>query len=203
MDWFSGWDVPVLQGWLDGVSSATGQWPTVLTAGVALILAILLSGPNKGIALGVTFGIIGTADLIVGETLARIVGRIRPNEDPGSISFPSGHVAFVTSAATLLVYVAANHRIRRPWVLFLALVLGFFAVSVGISRVNQLAHWPSDVLGGYLLGFIRPLLLIPVYHRMEQVRWVTPRGLGTNMPEPEGSAAIVEGSYGSAVVIEP
>jgi undecaprenyl-diphosphatase len=44
----------------------------------------------------------------------------------------------------------------RPWWLRRALqgVVVLIALAVGASRVYLGAHWPSDVLGGYLAGVL-------------------------------------------------
>jgi undecaprenyl-diphosphatase len=38
-------------------------------------------------------------------------------------------------------------------------------VLIGLSRVFQGAHWPSDVVGAYLAGGVWLMLMIEVYRR--------------------------------------
>ena len=59
-------------------------------------------------------------------------------------SFPSGHAS---NTMALLLAIGLVSRSRALTVL--ALMLG---LAVGISRVMLDVHWPSDVLGGWLLG---------------------------------------------------
>lgn len=67
-------------------------------------------------------------------------------------SFPSGHVIQVTVAFGLLapaLYLVTGSRgvFRASLGLFGVMVLG-----VAASRVVLAAHWPTDVLGGFLIG---------------------------------------------------
>ncbi|HEY1677105.1 MAG TPA: phosphatase PAP2 family protein [Candidatus Sulfotelmatobacter sp.] len=61
-------------------------------------------------------------------------------------SFPSGHAAGVFSVATVIASRYRNHR----WVPWLAYS---FAAAVSLSRISTLAHFPSDVFLGGVLGY--------------------------------------------------
>jgi undecaprenyl-diphosphatase len=75
-----------------------------------------------------------------------------------SNGFPSGHTSNAAAAAVVAVLLLwpRLRGWRRPAVAVLAVA---FAVFVGLTRVALLAHWPSDVAGGWLLGLgVVPLL---------------------------------------------
>lgn len=103
-------------------------------------------------ALYVGTSVAGT--FIVTYGMKYLVGRDRPYErypdrvHPYSIehspSFPSGHTATAFALATSL-------SIRYPkWYVIAPTAL--WACSVGISRMNEGVHYPSDVLAGAALG---------------------------------------------------
>jgi membrane-associated phospholipid phosphatase len=64
----------------------------------------------------------------------------------GNGSFPSGHTIAAFSVATVL----ARRYPRQRWVPYVAYGL---AGLVGFSRLTLLAHYPSDVLVGGVLGY--------------------------------------------------
>jgi len=68
-----------------------------------------------------------------------------------SNGFPSGHTSHAT-AASLLVVLLLWPRLRRPGRTVAVTVAVLVALVVGVSRAALLAHWPVDVLGGWLLG---------------------------------------------------
>jgi membrane-associated phospholipid phosphatase len=78
------------------------------------------------------------------ELVKEITGRTRPNGQDDQ-SFPSGHA----SNAFALAVVAERHY---GWKVGMA-AYGVAAV-VGLSRLQQNAHYLSDVLGGATLGYI-------------------------------------------------
>jgi membrane-associated phospholipid phosphatase len=62
-------------------------------------------------------------------------------------SFPSGHATAAMSLALVAVIVAP--RRWRPWV---AVVAAVYAATVGVALVLRFDHYPSDVVGGYLVA---------------------------------------------------
>lgn len=89
------------------------------------------------------------------QVLKHLIGRARPwitdtsffigpSLRKGYDSFPSGHTTLAFSLAIILSCHLPKYRA----------LFYFFAVVVGLWRVEALAHFPSDVLGGVIVGTI-------------------------------------------------
>jgi membrane-associated phospholipid phosphatase len=101
-----------------------------------------------------------------------LVGRPRPSPDmvkvyehPFTCSFPSGHASSYMAFYGFLFYLIYSMMRPSPPRFILLVVCGAMVGLVGVSRVYLGAHWASDVLGGYCLGFFWLALTINVYRR--------------------------------------
>jgi membrane-associated phospholipid phosphatase len=101
-----------------------------------------------------------------------IVGRARPTRDMVEVyansiskSFPSGHVTSYMALYGFMFYLAYTLMRPSPLRSALLIVCGAMMGLVGLSRVYLGAHWASDVLMGYCLGFSWLALTIYFYRR--------------------------------------
>lgn len=80
-----------------------------------------------------------------------------------SYSFPSGHVMYYVGFFGFLWFLAYT-LLKRSWFrTFLLILLGSLIALVGISRIYLGQHWPSDVLGAYLLGSLCLAAVLELY----------------------------------------
>lgn len=97
-----------------------------------------------------------------------------------SSSFPSGHALGVMVAvlALLTVLLPVVRRPLRAWLIALGALV---VVAIGVGRVVLNVHYPTDVIGGWALGyayFVACLLMVPPT-RPVTVTDETPAALGT------------------------
>ena len=81
----------------------------------------------------------------------KILRVVEPSADPMDIaaqgySFPSGHSANASS-----VYSSLAFSLRKKWMTALAIAL---PLLVGFSRIVVGAHYPTDVMAGWILGLL-------------------------------------------------
>lgn len=117
---------------------------------ILLALALLLRRDTRKAGLAVTIALV--LDLVVCNLLLKnLVARPRPFwlreitllvPPPTDYSFPSGHTA--ASFAAVGALWREKNRLKIP-----ALVL---AAAIALSRIYLYVHYPSDVLGGLLVG---------------------------------------------------
>ncbi|GAA3775681.1 phosphatase PAP2 family protein [Streptomyces coacervatus] len=80
-------------------------------------------------------------------------------------AFPSGHAMTATVVCGLLLWLVQRYGPGRAlW--RTALAAGMVSVlGVGLTRVWLGVHWPSDVVGGWLLGALLVALAVVVHER--------------------------------------
>jgi undecaprenyl-diphosphatase len=172
--------------------SAPGYYPWTVILWAGAILFLLLRREWVAAALvALTALAAGLAELV-----KLIVARPRPTSDLVEVyrtvsgySFPSGHVVYYVAFYGILGYLAWRRLRRSPPPspgAQLALQLLFavcctLVVLVGPSRVFLGAHWPSDVIAGYLLGGVCLVLLVAIEEHVNRAPSSAP--CGSRQPE--------------------
>jgi len=119
---------------------------------------------------------------LVQQVLKAAVGRERPVwPDPVDTAhfaaYPSGHALTATVVCGLLLWLLHRYGVGGAlWGLALA-VAALSVVGVGLTRIWLGVHWPSDVLGGWVLGAALVALAVLVHRRW--VPGAEPRDGGT------------------------
>ncbi len=123
-------------------------------------------------------------------------GRARPSwQDPigklVSKSFPSGHASSSAALAGVLIVVAA--MLIRKQLLRRAVYVGavLLALVVGSDRVLLGRHYPTDVIGGWLLGACVVLLWLSFFDPQPRSRGETAEPLPEAVPSEHRLAVIV------------
>ncbi|MCT7356449.1 phosphatase PAP2 family protein [Streptomyces sp. 15-116A] len=113
------------------------------------------------------------AGTVLQQGLKAAVDRARPVwPDPVDsahyAAFPSGHAMTATVVCGLLLWLVHHYGVSRAlW--RTALVLAAVSVTgVGLTRVWLGVHWPTDVLGGWLIGALVVAVAIWIHRRREQ-----------------------------------
>jgi undecaprenyl-diphosphatase len=137
------------------VGSHIGSTPAIVAAAAVafVVLRLWLHRWYESMVLVVT--VAGEVSIFL--ALTATVDRNRPDVPqldaaPPTSSFPSGHTAAATAFYLLVAYLALRYarHVRAGIVVAAIAVLVPFAVAV--SRLYRGMHYPTDVLGGMLLG---------------------------------------------------
>lgn len=134
---------------LTNASSGAGQ----VILGVVAVVGLFLMERRAGFLMA-----LGSIGSVIDSFLKVSISRHRPTTDLVAVldpskgfSYPSGHAVFFTWLSFMLAAALAP-RIKptlRPLLWSAALALALVAC---LGRVWAGAHWPSDVVGGFLLA---------------------------------------------------
>ena len=143
-------------GWLDDAAiwfANLGLLWVFMPAAAVLMGCLVLARRYADAAM--IFG--GLAVIGIGNSLKLVVDRPRPEYqivDPlqSGLSFPSGHSLLAVILGGVLVYLVGLWV--KPLLLRRAIqaTLIVMVIGMGASRVYLGVHWPSDVIGSYVLG---------------------------------------------------
>jgi membrane-associated phospholipid phosphatase len=133
------------------INASAGIWQVLL--GAVAVVALFVLERRAGWLM-----LIGSISSLLDNLIKLVISRQRPPADLVHIlspttgySFPSGHAVFFTWMA-FMIAVSVAPKIRPSFRLILWTLLIVVIVLTCIARVWAGAHWPSDVIGGVLLG---------------------------------------------------
>ena len=145
--------------------------------GICLIimsLLLMLYRPTRRFGTAMCLGL-GIGAVVTNLIIKPWVARPRPYVDQSSIfyqywlqvgqnvesdkSFPSGHTTAAFDCMTP-VFILGNKRLKA-----LALT---FAILMGIARIYLCVHFPSDVLGGMIVGILAGILAVLIAKKLPQ-----------------------------------
>ncbi len=156
--------------WFDALMRAVSQlgfdWKAI-TAISLISLFLIITGFRWEAVMGVCAS---TGIWALDNAVKGLVARPRPPTDLVHVithldgpSFTSGHVASFTVFYGFMWFLSYT-LLASSWkrTLLLGLLATLIAL-VGLSRVYSGEHWPSDVLGSYLLGSLWLVVIIYIY----------------------------------------
>ncbi len=93
----------------------------------------------------------------IGNTLLKLFfNRQRPSVEhlvsAGGTSFPSGHAMGSMLFYGTFIFLMPKFIHNKKLCLAIQLLLGLLVLGVGISRIYVGVHYPTDVIGGFLMG---------------------------------------------------
>ena len=163
---------PIGPKWLEGsfIDLTALGGPTVVTLVVLVVAGFLLLQTRYRTALFVV--VTWLSGEVVNIAMKHTFNRPRPTIVPHlreafSSSFPSGHamesaIVYLTLGAILMR--VAETRITKLYCFGIAILL---TVLVGASRVYLGVHYPTDVIGGWTIGFAWASICWLVEERLE------------------------------------
>lgn len=145
--------------WLIAVMQAI-TWPGGGPQRTMIVIVLALALWRwRGALAGTTLALAALTATLTTNWLKLYYLRLRPTLVPhldgviGNQSYPSGHTVNVTVVYVLFALLAPPALRLR-----LLLIAGLLALLTGLSRVMLGVHYPSDVLGGWMLGAAFALL---------------------------------------------
>lgn len=134
----------------------------------ALCLFLLLA--RRSPVNAVATGLVAAGAWVSSELFKVLVARHRPDSsalfnplvpEPGTDSFPSGHVALASALAIAIFLLARGTRWQRP-----AAILGIgIGASVAFSRVYLGVHYPTDVTASFLTAATGAVFVTGLWNR--------------------------------------
>ena len=144
--------------------TSTSIYPAMVIAPSSLLLTGYINEDKLMMRNGIKTGVAIGLNVLLTSGLKYAINRPRPfvqypndiikRTDAGKYSFPSGHTSTAFATATALTLST------KKW--YVAVPSYAYACAVGYSRMRLGVHFPSDVLGGMIVGIGTSLLVFQI-----------------------------------------
>lgn len=106
--------------------------------------------------------------------LKRFIDRARPDLEHlvsvETLSYPSGHAMSAMAFYGFVIYLFVTFKINLYLKTAIIMALVFLILSIGISRIYLGVHYPTDIAGGFIAGFIWVVFCILMFNLVEVFR---------------------------------
>ena len=103
--------------------------------------------------------------------LKRFIDRARPSIEHlvsvETLSYPSGHAMSAMAFYGFLIYLFTQFKMNKYLRVLSITLLAFLLLSIGVSRIYLGVHFPSDIAGGFIAGFIWVIFCILLFNIIE------------------------------------
>ncbi|MCC5036818.1 phosphatase PAP2 family protein [Streptomyces sp. WAC 00631] len=157
---------------------------TMRLALLLAVLALLLSRRGGGRTTALWLLVTLLIGSVLQQGLKFLVDRPRPRwrepvDSAHYAAFPSGHAMTAAFVCVLLLWLAHRAGVRGALMRAAAAAAAVSVAGVGFTRVYLGVHWPSDVVGGWLLGAAAASAAVAAHHRYGAQRTETLEPPGT------------------------
>lgn len=87
-----------------------------------------------------------------------------------TLSFPSGHATMAMAFYGFLIYLIFTFSMSKLLKLFLSSIMIILILSIGLSRIYLGVHYPSDIVGGFIAGFIWVMFCVMIFNLIKIFR---------------------------------
>lgn len=126
---------------------------------IPLVLLVVLYNifkKNNRQAIFLTVNTLGSFGL--NALLKQIFQRTRPFDfsivEQGGLSYPSGHSMVSMSMYLGIYYLLTRKEKNKKKKVLIGSFIGLYILLMGMSRMYLGVHWPTDIIGGYIGGYL-------------------------------------------------
>lgn len=134
---------------------------------VIVISFILIKDKKYGICIFLD----GFLVVLINYITKNIFMRDRPFDlmiiEEDGYSFPSGHSMVAVGFYGFIVYLIWKSKLEKKYKYIFTLIILVLIICIGISRIYLGVHFPTDVLGGYLLSLAFVIIFIYILEKKD------------------------------------